>query len=101
MACLCSHREEAAADAGDERGQRRDTSIFIWITLRPIVRDAFSLQRTALSARPVVERRRLTMRMAMIANTASAEVGERLVGVREVRSGDRDAGAGLVEVLAG
>ena len=40
------------------------------MTLRPMVRDAFSLQRTALSARPVVDRRRFTMRMAKIANTA-------------------------------
>ena len=45
---------------------------FICNTLSPMVRDAGSLHRTALSARPVVDLRKFTMRIEKIAKTPSA-----------------------------
>ena len=52
------------------KAARPATSSFIWSTLIPRVLDPGSLQRTAFSAIPVVDRRRLTTMMAMTANTA-------------------------------
>ena len=47
--------------------------IFIWMTERPIVREPVSLQRTAFMARPVVDRRRFTTKIAMTAKIASTK----------------------------
>ena len=48
------------------------TMILTCTTFTPSVLDAGSLSRTARSARPVVERRRLTMSAAKIRNTTNA-----------------------------
>ena len=42
---------------------------FIWTTLTPVVRAPASLHRAALSASPVVERRKFTMNNDTITNT--------------------------------
>ena len=43
---------------------------FCWTTLMPDVLAPASLQRAALRAKPVVDRRKLTMKRAMMTNTA-------------------------------
>ena len=54
------------------KAARAPTITFTWSTLRPRVRDAASLSRTARRARPLVDRRRLTIRTAKTRKTPKA-----------------------------